>query len=106
MVYCHCIKKSGQGVTLVSRKGFAPIIKKKKAIVGGEVLLGQTSRQFQPNPMVDGFAPESKRFVTATPQQMNSGKGIKTDMQKITEKLDKLVMSKPKQVKKNIRVSL
>jgi hypothetical protein len=105
MVYCHCIKKSGQGVTLVPRKGFVPVIKKKKAVVGGEVLLGQTARQFQPNAQVDGFAPESKKFFTSTPSY-STGKGIKTELQRVTDKLDKLVMSKPKQVKKNIRVSL
>lgn len=99
MPNCRCMKTPGGGVSLKMNKGksgsFMPLIKRKLA---GKGLILQNSAQFQPNPQVEGFSPESKTFY--------QGKGLKSDMQKITEKLDKLNMVKPKNVKKNIRVNL
>jgi hypothetical protein len=91
--------KGSGGYSLNMRKGrsgstFMPIIKKKK---GGSILLGSQSSIYQPD-ISASLNPESKKFY--------QGKGLKTDMQKITEKLDKLNMIKPKNVRKNIRVSL
>lgn len=56
--------------------------------------------------LLDG---ESQRFSgiqSPDPINLTSGRGLKTDVSRLTEKLEKLTLMKPKNVKKNIRVNL
>lgn len=75
---------------VMSSRGFVKPMRMRMS--GGDLLLNATAPAFTGIQMPD-------------PINLTSGKGIKTDMTRLTEKLDKLMLTKPKQVKKNIRVA-
>jgi hypothetical protein len=51
-------------------------------------------------------SPQYDGIQAYNPINLTSGRGLKTDVQKITDKLEKLTLMKPKNIKKNIRVAL
>ena len=96
---CRCMK-SGSGMAIGIKKGRSgvsvPLVRRRYAGMGIPNLLEGNVRK-------DVYEPT----IIEDPQSYNiKGGAMKSDMTKITEKLDKLNLMKPKNIRKNIRVSL
>lgn len=99
---CHCRMIRG-GLVMMSRSRIRPVGAKMK---GMGLLLNPTDSD-----MV-GIQPyDPINLTSGKGMKMRMGMGTemvrsKSDVQTITDKLDKLTLMKPKNVKKNIRVAL
>lgn len=91
----ECMCRMMRGGMIMSSRGRVKTLRQKQRSMlnGGELLLNPTATVFDSIP-------------TYEPINLTSGKGLKSDMMKLTDKLDKLTLMKPKNVKKNIRVAL
>jgi len=96
---CRCMK-SGSGMAIQTKRNRSgvsmPLIRRKYAGMG-------TTQLLEGNIQKSVYEPT----IIADPNNYKiDGSGLKSDMSKITAKLDKLNLMKPKNIRKNIRVSL
>lgn len=94
---CNCRVMKG-GVIMASTRGKVSPLRRK--MMGGAALL------LNPTATVFTGIPEKDPMDLSRTTSMSGRGALKTDLTKVTEKLDRLMLSAPKKVKKNIRVSL
>lgn len=95
---CRTMKTRGSGMIAVPRKGAFLPIRRRVMRGNGAILLPAIVSTQQPRVLSDPISLTSGGAMNMKP--------IKTDIQRVVDKLEKMNLKKPQNIRKNIRVSL